>query len=236
MSTISVVIPTLNEESYVGGILADLAKQTVGPLEIVVVDAQSLDRTKKIVHAFPGVKFIEFERSVSRQRNKGAAQVNGDVIVFLDADTRIKESFLGDVIADFEKRGLDVACPLYVSDSSNVLTRLMFWYVNVIFILLQTILPSGAGPCIVVKREVFCAQFGFKEEQNFEDMEWIRRVGGKYRFGIILKKVVVSDRRFRTYGMFRMIVLYVILSFLFTFGLFSLANRLQYSFGKYKTE
>lgn len=235
MLTVSVVIPTLNEEDYVGLLLADLRKQTRPTYEIIVVDAHSEDRTNEIVDQYQKVQFVTSERSVSRQRNKGAEIASGEILIFLDADTRVRITFVEDVLRDFEKHGLDIACPLYVPTTKKLMTQFVFWYVNIIFVLLQAILPSGAGPCIIVRRDIFGLQEGFKVDQKFEDMEWIRRVGGKFRFGIVWCAVFVSDRRFRTYGMFRMIVLYVLLSFLFTFGLFSLANRLHYSFGKYSS-
>ncbi len=49
----SVVIPALNEERYLGGLLSDLAAQTRPPDEVMVVDAGSTDRSAEVARRFP---------------------------------------------------------------------------------------------------------------------------------------------------------------------------------------
>jgi cellulose synthase/poly-beta-1,6-N-acetylglucosamine synthase-like glycosyltransferase len=43
MSTLSVIIPTLNEERHIGALLSDVASQTRRPDEVLIVDASSAD-------------------------------------------------------------------------------------------------------------------------------------------------------------------------------------------------
>jgi glycosyltransferase involved in cell wall biosynthesis len=229
-----VIIPTLNEEHYIGDLLNDLKSQSYDLHEILVVDGNSEDKTVEVVKRFSRVEVIYSDRSVGKQRNFGGEKATGEVIAFLDADTRVGKDFFKNVISRFEERKLELACPLYSPYKSNLVTNIVFWYVNVVFVLLAGILPSGAGPCMIVRKDVFMRESGFLPDQTFEDMEWIRRLGRKYRFGIILKTIKVSDRRFRTYGMFRMIILYILISILFTFGLFRIVNKVKYTFGGYK--
>src|SRR3712207_6915292 len=47
MSTLSVIIPALNEERHIGALLSDVASQTTMPDEILVVDAGSTDRSEE---------------------------------------------------------------------------------------------------------------------------------------------------------------------------------------------
>ncbi len=49
---ISVVITTLNEEKYIGQLLASLKAQTLKPSEVIIVDAGSTDDTKKTIQQF----------------------------------------------------------------------------------------------------------------------------------------------------------------------------------------
>ena len=49
MSTLSVIIPTLNEERHVGALLSDVASQSRRPDEVLVVDAGSTDGTIEVV-------------------------------------------------------------------------------------------------------------------------------------------------------------------------------------------
>jgi glycosyltransferase involved in cell wall biosynthesis len=54
----SIVIPTLNEENYVGSLLSDIARQTRKAHEVIVVDGNSQDATASVVERFPGVDLI----------------------------------------------------------------------------------------------------------------------------------------------------------------------------------
>jgi hypothetical protein len=59
----------------------------------------------------------------------------------------------------------------------------------------------------------------------------IRRLSKQYRFGIISRRIFVSDRRYREYGVLRMFLRYLLMSFLFAIGRFGWANRIDYEFG-----
>lgn len=71
----SIVVPTLNEENYVGILLSALCKQDFKDFEVTVVDAKSLDKTRGVVEKFKdrlNIKFvISPQRGVSFQRNYG---------------------------------------------------------------------------------------------------------------------------------------------------------------------
>ena len=88
MSTLSVIIPILKEERYVGALLSDLAAQTRKPVEIIVVDVGSTDRTAAVVRRFPFARLLEGTLPVAcgKPRRPGAT---GEVLTFLDADVRL---------------------------------------------------------------------------------------------------------------------------------------------------
>ncbi|HMN15116.1 MAG TPA: glycosyltransferase, partial [Bellilinea sp.] len=48
MKTVSIVIPALDEEAYLPGLLEAIRQQTRSPLEVIVADAGSSDRTVEI--------------------------------------------------------------------------------------------------------------------------------------------------------------------------------------------
>jgi glycosyltransferase involved in cell wall biosynthesis len=230
----SVVIPTLNEENYVGFVLSDIARQTRKADEVIIVDGDSQDATSSVVERFPGVDLVIGSPPVANQRNLGGRTASGDVLVFLDADVRLSETFLEDFLARIEHRNLDIACPLFMPYRSTLLIRGIHSYVNVVFVALQKILPSGAGHCIAVRREVFQQSPGFDPTLNLgEDVALVRKLSKGHRFGIVTKQLFVSDRRYKEEGVPQMLTKILVLSIIFTLGKFGWANRIEHKFGSH---
>lgn len=232
---VSVVIPTLNEERHIGGLLSDLGRQTRRPDEVIVVDGESSDATVSVVESFSGVTLLHSPPSVSRQRNAGGLAARGDVIFFLDADVRLPEAFFEGFLEQFGRRRLDLACPLFtVPEDSTAPVKGVHAFFNVAFIGLQKLLPSGSGQCIAVRRELFQGSAGFDTSLRFaDDIELIRRLSRHNRFGIVTEKIVVSDRRFRERGVGRATLTLLLLSVIFATGRFELSNRIEYEFGEH---
>src|SRR5437773_1172658 len=98
--TVSLVLPTLNEEETIGPIVRRAIREMVGrvPLldEVVVVDSASTDRTREIAEA-EGARVIQHPDVLSRYgsfRGKGEAlwkslyETSGDLVVWADTDVR----------------------------------------------------------------------------------------------------------------------------------------------------
>lgn len=233
---ISVVICTLNEEQYISKILQDLHNQLTKPNEILVVDADSQDRTQLLAKKFPLTRVLVSHSPVGHQRSFGGKTACGDVLFFFDADVRIHPSFISDSLYLMQERRLDIACPYYLSPGAQPLTKIFLRCLNVIFILLQKVIPSGGGNCIIVKKKTFEAVGGFDKTIQCDDIEFIRRAAHVSRFGIIPTKCYISDRRFRKYGFWHVFVTYALLSIFFTFGLFKYTGRfIRYEFGKFNS-
>jgi hypothetical protein len=78
---------------------------------------------------------------------------------------------------------------------------------------------------------VFQRSRGFDPGLRFDDIELIRRLSRERRFGIVGKRVLVSDRRYKADGVLRMFLRYLLLSVLFAAGRFDLANNVDYKLG-----
>jgi len=95
---VSVVVTTRNEEAHVGALLESLAGQEP-PFEIILVDAESTDRTVEVVQQFqarhPGLLRLE-QRSCSRGggRNLGVRSARGDYVAFIDGDCQADARWL----------------------------------------------------------------------------------------------------------------------------------------------
>ena len=87
---ISFVIPAWNEESVLGPTLEALSvarQQLAQPSEVIVADDSSTDRTAEIARQ-RGARVVSVRhRQISATRNAGAREAQGDLLVFIDADT-----------------------------------------------------------------------------------------------------------------------------------------------------
>jgi len=92
---VSVIIPTLNAEKYIGKLIARLREQTVLPNEIIVVDSSSEDQTVDKARAL-GVTVITIPREAfdhGGTRNLAAEYASGDILVFVTQDALPSDSY-----------------------------------------------------------------------------------------------------------------------------------------------
>jgi rSAM/selenodomain-associated transferase 2 len=87
---LSIVIPALDEESMLVAALDALAPLRADGHEVIVVDGGSRDRTLAIARAGADLAFTA-PRGRAAQMNAGAAKAQGDVLLFLHADSRLPE-------------------------------------------------------------------------------------------------------------------------------------------------
>lgn len=234
MKTFSVIIPTLNEQQYISGILTDIKKQTTQPSEIIVVDGYSKDKTQKIIRQkFPNVKLYSIPANVSSQRNFGAKNATADYLIFLDADTRLPNEFFFYKVNSYINDRLKVFCPYYLPYKSNPVIFMIYLFFNSMFFIFQKISASGAGSCMVIEKKLFTKLGGFNQDVKFEDIELIRKASKNEKFSMAPLFIWVSDRRFKKYGIIRTTIQYLILSILFLLNQFNYSAGISYQFGKY---
>ncbi|NIK92686.1 glycosyltransferase family 2 protein [Mangrovimonas sp. CR14] len=85
MPTLSVIIPTFNEEHYI----ADALHSVQFADEILVVDSMSTDKTVQIAKSFGARVLPRKFDNFSNQKNHALSYATGDWILFVDADERI---------------------------------------------------------------------------------------------------------------------------------------------------
>lgn len=102
--TVSIIIPVYNEERTLSACLDAVMQQTVKPLEIIIVDNNSTDKTLAVAKQFKGVKIIHEKRqNVLYARTKGLNAAKGDVLGRIDADTRLEPDWVArvqDIMSD----------------------------------------------------------------------------------------------------------------------------------------
>ncbi len=84
---VSVIIPVYNGEKYLAHAIESVLSQSYQPIEIVVVDDGSEDRTAEIARSYSQAQYVfQANRGVAGARNSGVQAASGEWVTFLDHD------------------------------------------------------------------------------------------------------------------------------------------------------
>lgn len=221
MARCSIIIPTLNEASWLPQLLTSL--QTNYPkTEIIVVDGGSSDTTVALAKGIPSVRVITTHKGIAHQRNLGAKSAKSNCLLFLDSDVFLNNSILNTLLAFKTRTNADIVLPLYaVPHTAHWAVKLLFWTLSVaIWISQWGPIPAGGGQCILITKAAFTKLGGFNESLRItEDLDFIRRAG---KAGLTVRVapiwLTVSDRRFTPKDRWKTIWLYIKMSWWFVFN------------------
>lgn len=200
---LSVIIPAYNEEKYIGMTLEHIVAALTGldlTSEIVVVDNESTDKTADIAAQFGARVIPETVHVISRVRNAGAEGSNGDILMFVDADTRISPELVAKIVdAMADERCLGGA----VSVEFDPCERWWIKYYLLGWKFWEFFFNTKQGAAQFCRRTTFEAVKGYDEKVFIgEDVEfywrlskYARKNGGHLRF-VKEPKVKTSSRRF----------------------------------------
>jgi len=193
MSSVSVIIPTLNEAENLPILLRHLRNIDDGSLlEIIVVDAQSTDETVHIARQFGATVLLAKCCGRAAQMNQGAAFAAGEVLQFIHADTRPPVSNFAD-IRDTLNAGNPIGCFTYRFDSNNFLLRINSWFTR-----LDRLWCRGGDQAIFIKKDFFEQLGGYKQQWKImEEYDLIIRARRIAPFHIVRKDGIVSARKYQ---------------------------------------
>ncbi|MCG3776985.1 MAG: Poly-beta-1,6-N-acetyl-D-glucosamine synthase [Nitrospira sp.] len=220
--TISVIIPTLNEERTVMVTLAHTAR--LGFDELIVVDGGSHDRTLALVEtyrlstqhsALSPIQLVTAPPGRARQMNEGAKASCGEILLFLHADTQLPgdaKPIIDTTLADRRMVGgrFDVRFDR-PSMWGTIISRMMNWRSRL------SGLATG-DQALFVRRSIFEQMGGFADMQLMEDIEFSRRLKRKGATAALTATVTTSSRRWEQQGFLRTILLMWTLRFLYWAG------------------
>lgn len=206
---ISIVIPARNEEANIARCLDGALNQQYPDYEVVVVDDGSTDATPRILRdyaaRFPNRLRVIYGRPLPpgwvgkcNACLHGAHHVDGEWLLFLDADTAPQPKLLGALIAFVQRNRLDVASVLpfneLVTWSERLVLPVFYQFALTAFPLQKNLLIEAPaknimanGQCLIVRASAYWSVGGHEavKDKVLEDIEFaqtLRRAG--YRVGL----------------------------------------------------
>lgn len=91
---VSIIIPAYNYAQYIGEAIESVLNQTYQNIEIIVVNDGSTDNTLEVVTKYPISIFTQPNQGASVARNRGISESTGEWIICLDADDKLKPTYI----------------------------------------------------------------------------------------------------------------------------------------------
>jgi glycosyltransferase involved in cell wall biosynthesis len=195
---ISFIIPAFNEERFLPATIASIHEAAKGiDHEVIVVNDNSSDQTASVAEA-AGARVINVaHRQIAATRNSGARSAQGNIFIFIDADTRINEPVI--------RKALDAINSGAVGGGSSVkFDEPIPTYAKMLLPVCLCIFKIGkfaAGCFIFCTREAFETAGGFNETMfGAEEIAMSRALKRQGRFVILNDSVVTSGRKMRSHS------------------------------------
>lgn len=110
---ISIIIPSYNQAEYLPDAIESALTQKVKPLEIIVIDDGSQDKSLEIARKYPVKVISQVNKGLASARNTGIMNALGDYCLFLDADDMMKENCIERMTQIIKETDADVVAPSF---------------------------------------------------------------------------------------------------------------------------
>lgn len=191
---ISVIIPTLNESAALANTLAKIREHC--PHEILVGDGGSDDGTVEIARRM-GARVIHCKRGRANQMNAAAGEAEGELLLFLHADTFLDPAGYRKMCGAMSGDRLAGGAFSLQLDSGKVFLRvisqLATWrsrYFNLVY----------GDQAIFVRKDIFRETGGYSPLPICEDLDFFRKMRKKGKTVILDEKARTSPRRWISEG------------------------------------
>jgi glycosyltransferase involved in cell wall biosynthesis len=192
---ISCIVPVYNGERYLAEALDSILAQTYRPLEILVVDDGSTDRTPEVIAGYGSAVRTLHQPNAgpAAARNRGITVASGAFLAFLDADDRWHPAKLERQMARFAARPeLDYSVVQVRNFWVHELDQEQRRFHNH---RRSTALPGYVCQTLLARRDVFerVGPFGL-EWRHADHTDWFLRAAERGALGELLREVLVFRR------------------------------------------
>lgn len=204
---ITIVIPSKDEENYIGYLLDDLAKQ-VSDVQIIIADA-STDNTRKIIESKKKQHGLDIKvvqgGPVSEAKNNGAKHAKTPYILFIDADVRFfNDNVIHDAVRTLEDQDLDLIGLYIKCYDDDWRAQIGFSIFNFINRIMQHFVPFAVGAFMLTRRDRFEELGGFPCKYVTSEDFFLSKMYDAEKFALIDHHLGQDSRRFKQMGYFGM--------------------------------
>jgi glycosyltransferase involved in cell wall biosynthesis len=194
---VSFIIPAYNEEFELPGTLESLRLAAGNhEHEIIVVDDASIDRTAQMAKD-AGVRVVSINRrQIAAARNAGARAARGEVLFFVDADTRIRSEHVDSALIALRNGFSGGSARIDVDGWIPRSSRAFLWLFSAIYFACNL----GAGAFLFTTRENYDAVGGLDEDYFAGEEVWFSIALKKFGpFKVLKEPIRTSGRKMRMY-------------------------------------
>jgi glycosyltransferase involved in cell wall biosynthesis len=208
---VSFIIPALNEEKQIAGLIDNINMLSNRyNYEIIVSDGFSTDRTIEIAiqkGAQVTSDDIHAPKTIANGRNTGAFLAQGEILIFCDADTVMKDpdKFISEIFNVFKDPQIVGGTPsLSIFPDETILKDKIFHFLfnHIVKFSFTTKVPICGGQCQIVRscsfREVNGYNVNIVHGEDSDFFRRLRKIGKLHFFSNLV--VYESPRRYRHFG------------------------------------
>ncbi len=207
--TVSIIVPAYQEEKYIEDTLKAIKNQTCKDIELIVVCNGCKDKTPEIARKYADIVYETKKKGVSFARNMGAKLAREEILMFVDADTKLSKDVVERLVAvnkkmNAKKRRELVGTIKTVPDSEKFKDKILMGIYNVARHF------KSSPQVIFCNKELFWKTGGFDEKMKigylgkYEDTSFVIAASKKGKFKYLNKAcAITSTRRFRRMGIFQ---------------------------------
>jgi len=234
---LSFLIPARNEQNYIGDCIKSILSENIStPYEIIVIDNASSDDTSRTAKQHNVRVVLEKKVGLSFARQRGFLESKGNLLVYIDADTRLQSGIIEKICRSFEMNHSLVALSpswTYYDVGSN-LNAFLGMYQDFVWSVMHTVRSLFkksdflTGYMMVIRKSTLEKVGGIDHDYPFygEDIAISQKL---HKYGVIFFdkqiKVKTSSRRYKRLGVFKTSWRYFFMYFMVFVGGRKLAQK-----------
>ena len=214
MRNISIIIPTLNEEKYIGNTLRSIKNQVKIGDEIIIVDSYSVDKTLEIAKKYQAKTYQILRTGIGPAKSHGATKATNEIIAFLDSDGVPDSLWLARIRTHFLNEQIESVCGIDLYTSDSLIMELIYnVYSSLVFLTGIVYFKTTGYPWMpwnncAIRKNIFIQKGGLKNVVC-EDYDFSQRAKNLNTVYDSKMKVILSDRRFKQAGFLKTIWLWI---------------------------